>query len=153
MLNQMSSYRSSLENLKSKYQSTLELYNTQIGLLDSLKGADLSKLGQGGSGSGSDNKLTQYIGKLKEIFNILNRIQVLEHRLGTLDSYSEVASGERYGNLLKERLGYNEELLDQYEFLTREQKQFTNGYKDFIQSVEGLEGVFDFDKYGQIIIN
>ncbi len=153
MLGQMSSYRSSLENLKAKYQSTLELYNTQIGLLDSLKGADLSKLGGGTPGSGSDTKLTQYIGKLKEIFNILNRIQVLEHRLSTLDAYADIAQGERYGNLLKERLEYNEELLDQYEFLTREQKQFTNGYKDFINSVEGLEGVFDFDQFGQIIIN
>lgn len=153
LVGNLNSYKDSLTNLRARYQSTLELYNTQIGLLDSLKGADLSKLGRGGSDSGSDNKLTQYIGKLKEIFNILNRIQVLEHRLSTLDAYADIAQGERYGNLLKERLGYNEELLDQYEFLTREQKQFTNGYKDFINSVEGLEGVFDFDQFGQIIIN
>ena len=78
---------------------------------------------------------------------------MLEHRLSTLDSYADVAKGVTYGGLLQDRLSYNKQLLDQYEFLTNEQKQFANGYKDFIKSVSGLEGVFDFDKYGQIIIN
>lgn len=78
---------------------------------------------------------------------------MLEHRLSTLNSYADVAKGATYGGLLQNRLSYNKQLLDQYEFLTNEQKQFTNGYKDFINSVGGLQGVFDFDKYGQIIIN
>ena len=95
-------------------------------------------------------QLFQFFNK---IYNILNRIQMLEHRLSTLDTYAEVSQGEKYGQLLQERLSYNKELMNQYEFLVGEQKQFTNGYKDFINSVEGLEGVFDFDKYGQIIIN
>ena len=151
LLEGLQSYRVKLENLKSKYQATLNVYDTQIGLLDSLKGADLSKFGL--SGNDKSKEIEKYIGKLKEIYNILNRIQLLEHRLSTLDSYSEVATGERYGQLLSERVDYNEQLLDQYEFLTREQKQFTNGYKDFIQSVDGLQGVFNFDKFGQIIIN
>lgn len=151
LLEGLQDYRTKLESLKSKYQATLNVYDTQIGLLDSLKGADLSKFGLDGKDKGKE--IEKYIGKLKEIYNILNRIQLLEHRLSTLDSYSEVATGERYGQLLSERIDYNEQLLDQYEFLTKEQKQFTNGYKDFIQSVDGLEGVFDFDKFGQIIIN
>lgn len=142
-------------------QNTIDDLTTQMkaiesmqGLLRSFDGKGLGNLGKSSSGgSGKDNSPEQYIGKLKEIYNILNRIQVLEHRLSTLDAYADIAQGERYGNLLKERLEYNEELLDQYEFLTREQKQFTNGYKDFINSVEGLEGVFDFDQFGQIIIN
>lgn len=77
----------------------------------------------------------------------------MEHRLSMLDAYSEVARGEYYGDLLQERLSYNNELLKQYQFLTMERKKQANGYKEFIQGIEGLEGVFDFDKYGQIIIN
>lgn len=151
LLTGLQDYRTQLNNLKTKYQATLDIYDTQIGLLDSMAGADLSKLGV--DGAGDTKELEKYIGRLKEIYNILNRIQLLEHRLSTLDSYADVAQGEQYGSLLKQRLNYNEQLLDQYEFLVSEQKQFTNGYKDFINSVEGLEGVFDFDKFGQIIIN
>ena len=150
LLADLEDYRSKLEKLKVKYQGTLELYDSEISILDSLKGADLSKFGLD---NGQTEKIEKYIGQLKEIYNILNRIQLLEHRLSTLDSYADVAKGEQYGILLRQRLNYNEQLLDQYEFLVSEQKQFTNGYKDFIQSIEGLEGVFDFDKFGQIIIN
>jgi TP901 family phage tail tape measure protein len=130
--------------------SQMKGIDQMIGLLNNMKDADLSGLG---TDKGKSKEIEKYIGQLKEIYNILNRIQLLEHRLSTLDSYSEVATGERYGQLLSERVDYNEQLLDQYEFLTREQKQFTNGYKDFIQNVDGLQGVFDFDKFGQIIIN
>lgn len=140
----------SINNLYSQMKGIEQMQN----LLRSMSQADLGKLGTGKSGgSGSDNKIETYIGKLKEIYNILNRIQVLEHRLGTLDTYSDISVGEKYGRLLQERLSLNEELLAQYDFLVSEQKQFTNGYKDFIGTVGGLEGVFDFDKYGQIIIN
>ncbi len=152
----LSGLKSQLEAARkasASYQAQISNINLKLATLDS--GLWYSKNGVSGgkSGSGDNDKLQQYIGKLKEIYNILNRIQVLEHRLSTLDAYADVAQGQTYGALLKERVEYNEELLDQYEFLTKEQKQFTNGYKDFINSVEGLEGVFDFDKYGQIIIN
>ena len=138
------------QNTINDLYSQMKSIDSMIGLMNSLKDADLSKLG---AGKGDSKEVEKYIGQLKEIYNILNRIQVLEHRLSTLDSYADIATGEMYGDLLGERLEYNKELLDQYEFLTTEQKKFTNGYKDFIQSVEGLEGVFDFDKFGQIIIN
>lgn len=151
LLSKLNSYKERLENSKKSYQATLDLTNQEISLLENMYNSDLSKLGR--AGKEKSKQLEKYIGKLKEIYNILNRIQLLEHRLSTLDSYSEVATGERYGQLLSERVDYNEQLLDQYEFLTKEQKQFTNGYKDFIQSVDGLQGVFDFDKFGQIIIN
>lgn len=151
LLGKLNSYKERLENSKKSYQATLDLTNQEISLLENMYNSDLSKLGR--AGKEKSKQLEKYIGKLKEIYNILNRIQLLEHRLSTLDSYSEVATGERYGQLLSERVDYNEQLLDQYEFLTKEQKQFTNGYKDFIQSVDGLQGVFDFDKFGQIIIN
>lgn len=141
--------QNSIDNLYSQMKGIEQMQN----LLRSMSKADLSKLGIGKDGSGSGKEIDQYIGKLKEIYNILNRIQVLEHRLSTLDAYADIAQGEQYGALLKERVDYNKELLNQYQFLTSEQKQFTNGYKDFIGTVEGLEGVFDFDKFGQIIIN
>ena len=114
--------------------------------IDELLKKDLSNLG------GDAEKLQEYIGQLKEIYNILNRIQNLEHRLQTLDSYGDLLPGENYGANLKERMGYIEELTKQYSFLTQEQKRFTNGYKDFIEQ-SAVGHVFDFDKYGQIIIN
>lgn len=146
--------KSQLEAAKkasASYQAQISNINLKLATLDS--GLWTSKNGVSNGSKGNEDKIQQYIGKLKEIYNILNRIAVLEHRLSTLDSYADIAQGQRYGSLLKERVKFNQELLDQYEFLTKEQKQFTNGYKDFIKSVPGLEDVFDFDKYGQIIIN
>ena len=155
LLGKLNEYKSQLQESRAKYAQTVAIYDAQLTYLNSLYNSDLSKWGSGGSKSSSEKKkeIQEYIGKLKEIFNILNRIQVLEHRLSTLNSYADVAKGATYGGLLQNRLSYNKQLLDQYEFLTNEQKQFTNGYKDFINSVGGLQGVFDFDKYGQIIIN
>lgn len=144
-------YITALENGRAKYYKTLETTQASIKLLEDMAGSDLSKLGS--SASSASKEVEKYIGKLKEIYNILNRIQVLEHRLGVLDTYQDIAIEGEYGKILKERLSLNEELLSQYDFLVSEQKKFTNGYKDFINSVEGLEGVFDFDQYGQIIIN
>ena len=138
-----------LATLKSKYQGLINGTDAEIKFLENLMGADLSKLGA----ESEQSKLDHYIGKLKEVYNILNRINMLEHRLSMLDEYTEVSKGEEYGKLLQERLSYNEQLLDQYKFLTDERKKQTNGYKEWIQSIAGLEGVFDFDKYGQIIIN
>lgn len=147
-------YNTGLSNTKKDLEAQKKNVEAEIVLLENLYNSDLSKLGSGGKGGSEDKKeIEKYIGQLKEIYNILNRIEVLEHRLSTLDSYADVAQGAKYGELLQERLKYNEELVDQYEFLVSEQKKFTNGYKDFINSVDGLEGVFDFDQFGQIIIN
>lgn len=126
----------------------LKLANLQPGIWEELAGAG----GSGKSGSSSDG-IDRYIGKLKEIYNILNRIQVLEHRLGVLDQYQDIVREDGSGELIKERIDLNKELMEQYKFLTQEQKRFANGYADFIQSVDGLEDVFEFDKYGQIIIH
>lgn len=150
LLADLNAYRTSLENTKKSYQATLDLTNKEIALLENMYNSDLSQLGV--KADGASDELDQYIGKLKEIYNILNRIQNLEHRLNTLDTYSNVAEGEQYGKYLQQRIGLNEELLDQYEFLVTEQKKFTNGYKDFIES-SAVADVFDFDEFGQIIID
>ena len=147
----LQAYNSKGQNTINELYSQMKAIESMQGLLNTMSTADLSKLGTSGSGDSKD--VEKYIGQLKEIYNILNRIQLLEHRLSTLDSYADIAQGEEYGRLLRERLDYNGQLVDQYEFLVSEQKAFTNGYKDFIGSVEGLEGVFDFDQFGQIIIN
>lgn len=147
-------YNKGLSNTKADLESQKKNVEAQIVLLQKLHDSDLSKLGTGKNGSKEDEKeIEKYIGQLKEIYNILNRIENLSHRLSTLDAYADVAQGQKYGELLQERLDYNEQLVDQYEFLVSEQKKYTNGYKDFINSVDGLEGVFDFDQFGQIIIN
>ena len=146
-------YNAGLSNTRASLEAQKKNIEAEMVILEKLYNSDLSNLGSGKSGSDNKNKIETYIGQLKEIYNILNRIQVLEHRLSTLDTYADISVGKQYGDLLKERLDLNEELLNQYDFLVSEQKQFTNGYKDFIGTVEGLEGVFDFDKYGQIIIN
>lgn len=150
LLADLNAYKTSLENTKKSYQATLDLTNKEISLLENMYNSDLSKFGTSADKNGKE--LDQYIGKLKEIYNILNRIQNLEHRLSTLDTYSNVAEGELYGKYLQQRIGLNEELLGQYEFLVTEQKKFTNGYKDFIES-SAVADVFDFDEFGQIIIN
>lgn len=151
LIQKLQDYRIGLTEAREEYAKTLSLYDGQIAMLESLYNSDLSNWGN--EKDGDSSKLQKYIGQLKEIYNILNRIQMLEHRLSTLDTYSEIAKSKDYGELLQQRLGYNDELLGQYKFLVSEQKQFTNGYKDFINSVDGLEGVFDFDQFGQIIIN
>lgn len=94
----------------------------------------------------------EYIGKLKEIYNILNRIQLLEHRRDMLDSYVDIEEGELYAKHMQERMDLNDELLHQYDFLVREQKAFANGYAQFIES-SSLADVFSFDEFGQIIVD
>lgn len=150
LLASLETYKTGLRTAQAEYSKTVSLYAGQISYLESLANSDLSKWGADGSGDGE--KLDQYIGKLKEIYNILNRIQVLEHRLGTLETYSDIAEGDQYGKYFNDRVKLTEELTDQYRFLTEEQKKFTNGYKDFIESSE-VADVFDFDEFGQIIID
>ena len=149
-INALNDYNAKLQNTRDNVVSQIKTIDSQIGLLTKLRDSDLSKLGRDGQDSGEE--LDQYIGKLKEIYNILNRIQLLEHRLSTLDTYSEVAVGDQYADYLKQRLDLNYELMDQYDFLVREQKAFTNGAKDAIEN-SAVADVFDFDEFGQIIID
>lgn len=149
LLQRLKDYRAGLVSLKGQYGKELESIELSIGTLDSLINADLSKFGLDGEDA---KELDKYIGKLKEIYNILNRIQLLNHRLSVLDAYADIENGELYASHLKERMALNKELLKQHEFLVKEQKKFANGYREFIES-GSFADVFDFDEYGQIIIN
>lgn len=108
--------------------------------------------GKNGLGNEDLKKLDEYIGKLKEVYNIENRIQLLSHRLSTLDTYSDIAVADQYGEYLQQRIDLTDELLDQHRFLVEEEKKFANGYAEFIESTQFAD-VFDFDEFGQIIIN
>ena len=105
------------------------------------------------NGTGDASKAAkEYVGKLKEIYNILNRIQLLEHRRDMLDNYADIEEGEMYAQHMQERMALNDELIDQYDFLVKEQKAFANGYAQFIES-SSLADVFSFDEFGQIIVD
>lgn len=152
LLGKLNKYKQGLEEAKSKYSASVAKYTAQIGYLQTLYDSDLSNWGASDK-NGSKNKIQQYIGQLEKIYNILNRISTLKGQLEMYDTYSDIADDAKYGELLQTRLNYNQELLNQYAFLVDEQTKNVNGYKDFINSVSGLEGVFSFDDFGQIIIN
>lgn len=147
-IKQLEEYNQKGLNTIDKLRSQMKGIEQMQSLLTTMSKADLSKLGT----DVDKEELDKYIGKLKEIYNILNRIQNLEHRLSTLDTYSEIAVGEDYGKYYQQRLQYTQELSDQYKFLVTEQKKFTNGYMDFIEK-SAVADVFDFDEFGQIIID
>lgn len=149
-----------IEALRKRNQATQNSINSleaekkkldlQIGLLDQINTKGLGKWG--GSGKGDSDDLKEYEGKLEKIYNILNRIDMLEHRHSMLESYFDSGSAEKAGEYLQDMLNYSNQLVDQYSFLTSEQKKFANGWKETIQN-SNVSQVFSFDEFGQIIIN
>lgn len=136
-----------IKDFELQKKNLANIYNFIATLAD--KDTDLSKLGTDGKAA---KELEKYIGKLKEIYNILNRIQLLNHRLDVLGDYADIEKGELYAKHLKERMTLNQELLNQHKFLVTEQKKFANGYIEYIEN-SNLADVFSFDEYGQIIID
>lgn len=136
------------KKVSSEYGWQISNINLKLAQLD-------SGLWGGANGVASGKKkeeLEQYIGKLQKIYNIENRILTLEHRLSTLDAYEDIAQGSTAADFLGEQINLTNELLNQYAFLTQEQKRFTNGVQEDIKNA-GFGNVFSFDKFGQIIIN
>lgn len=141
-----------IENSKNILEAEKKKIFNQIGLLDQINIKGLGKWGGSGTGKGKSDDLKEYEGKLKKIYNILNRIDMLEHRHSMLESYFESGPAEKAGNYLQDMLNYSNQLVDQYSFLTSEQKKFANGWKETIQN-SAVSKAFSFDKFGQIIIN
>ena len=139
-----------IENSKNVLEAEKKKLFNQIGLLDQIGTKGLGKWG--GSGKGKSDDLKEYEGKLEKIYNILNRIDMLEHRHSMLESYFESGPAEKAGDYLQDMLNYSNQLVDQYSFLTSEQKKFANGWKETIQN-SAVSKAFSFDKFGQIIIN
>lgn len=147
-INELKGQLEAAKKASSEYGWQISNINLKLAQLDSgLWG------GKNGVASGKKQKeLEEYIGKLHKIYNIENRILTLEHRLGTLEAYDEIAEGSTSAGFFREQIGLTNELLDQYKFLTQEQKRFTNGIQEDIKNA-GFGNVFSFDKFGQIIIN
>ena len=143
----MESQLEAMKTASKNYDKLIANINLKIATID----AGLFS-GKNGIGNEDLKKLDEYIGKLKEVYNIENRIQLLSHRLNTLDTYSDIAVGDQYGEYLQQRIDLTDELLDQHRFLVEEEKKFANGYAEFIESTQFAD-VFDFDEFGQIIIN
>ena len=147
-INELKGQLEAAKKASSEYGWQISNINLKLAQLDSgLWG------GKNGVASGKKQKeLEEYIGKLHKIYNIENRILTLEHRLGTLEAYDDIAEGSISAGFFREQIGLTNELLDQYKFLTQEQKRFTNGIQEDIKNA-GFGNVFSFDKFGQIIIN
>lgn len=139
-----------IENSKNVLEAEKKKIFNQISLLDQIGTKGLGKWG--GSGKSDSDDLKEYEGKLEKIYNILNRIDMLEHRHSMLESYFESGPAEEAGDYLQSMLNYSNQLVDQYSFLTSEQKKFANGWKEAIQN-SAVSQAFSFDEFGQIIIN
>lgn len=151
-INALKERNKAIENSKNILEAEKKKIFNQIGLLDQIGTKGLGKWGGSGKGKGKSDDLKEYEGKLKKIYNILNRIDMLEHRHSMLESYFESGPAEKAGNYLQDMLNYSNQLVDQYSFLTSEQKKFANGWKETIQN-SAVSKAFSFDKFGQIIIN
>ena len=149
-INALKERNKAIENSKNVLEAEKKKIYNQIGLLDQIGTKGLGKWS--GSGKGKSDDLKEYAGKLEKIYNILNRIDMLEHRHSMLESYFESGPAEEAGNYLQDMLNYSNQLVDQYSFLTSEQKKFANGWKETIQNSD-VSKAFSFDKFGQIIIN
>lgn len=125
----------------------LKLKTLDIGFTKSTK-----DLADGRAKALDKDKVNEYIGKLKEIYNWDNKIATIEHRLGMLDKYREIRKDTTDGGYLKQQIELTkEELRLQNERLVK-QKEYTNGMMEYIKQTE-VGDVFDFDKSGTIIIN
>lgn len=87
-----------------------------------------------------------------EIYNILNKIETVEHRLGVLERYNSMSVGKQYAEMMKQRLALTKVNMDYY-------KQTIEMRKDLVASEQKaindspVGGVFSFDQYGSIIID
>ena len=87
-----------------------------------------------------------------EIYNILNKIETVEHRLGILERYNNMSIGKQYAEMMKQRLALTKVNMDYY-------KQTIEMRKDLVASEQKaindspVGNVFSFDQYGSIIID
>ena len=145
-----------LENQLTAAQHLSEQYSVQISNIDlKLKtlGAGMNYTKEGVVGNkGDQEKINQYIGKLEEIFNIMNKIEREQSRLNDLDSFNGVAHGKDYIKYLQQRIGLTETLRKDYEQLIAEQKNMVISEQKAIKN-SPVGDVFSFDQYGAIVID
>ena len=152
---ELESYKQGLLEARAKYGKTVSLYQGRIEYLQGLLNSDLSKLGSKSSGSSSketEQKISEYIGKLWEIYNVINKIEAAEKRLGVLEKANSKAYGKAAANLMAERLRLSkqtaqlrhQELLEQKNLLKSEQSAIAGSM---------VGNVFSFGSNGEIIID
>ena len=151
---------SSLDDLKKQLeaaQNASKAYGVQIENID-LK---LKTLGLGinttwnGIANGSDKakkSADAYIGKLQEIYNILNKIETVEHRLGVLEKYNNMTIGKQYAEIMKQRLALTKTNMDYYKKSIEMRKDLVSSEQKAITD-SPVGDVFSFDQYGTIIID
>lgn len=149
-LEQLQALRNSLKQAYD--QNSAQIGNINLKLAGLKLGLNTTLDGTGSSADRASEKLETYIGKLREVYNIMNRIERMEHRLTVLDSYFEVSNGAAKAQYWQERLRYTTQLKDQYEALVTMEKQYVNGFRDYIETTS-VADVFSFDEFGQIIID
>lgn len=148
-----------LAELESQLQAAQHLsseYSTQISNIDlKLKtlgmGMNYTKEGVVG-GKDDQEKANTYIGKLKEIYNIMNKIEREESRLSDLEAFGSVAHGKDYIDYLQRRVNLTETLRKDYEQLIKEQKNLVVSEQEAIKN-SPVGDVFSFDEYGAIVID
>lgn len=151
---------SGLDDLKKQLeaaQNASKAYGVQIENID-LK---LKTLGLGinttwnGIANGSDKakkSADAYIGKLQEIYNILNKIETVEHRLGVLEKYNNMTIGKQYAEIMKQRLALTKINMDYYKKTIEMRKDLVASEQKAITD-SPVGQVFSFDQYGTIIID
>lgn len=149
-LEQLQALRNSLKQAYD--QNSAQIGNINLKLAGLKLGLNTTLDGTGSSADRASEKLETYIGKLREVYNIMNQIERMEHRLTVLDSYFEVSNGAEKAQYWQERLRYTTQLKDQYEALVTMEKQYVNGFRDYIETTS-VADVFSFDEFGQIIID
>jgi len=149
---ELKKYKQGLLEARAKYGKTVSLYQGRIEYLQGLLNSDLSKLGTGKNGKDKEKQITEYIGKLWEIYNVINKIEAAEKRLGILEKANSKAYGKAAANLMKERLRLSKstlelrrnELLQQKNYLKSEQYAISNSM---------VGNVFSFAANGEIQVN
>lgn len=149
-LGALQEYQTKLGNTYSEITAQIKTIDGQITFLNKLKEMDLGKLGA--EGKGDSKEIDKYIGKLMEIYNILNKIETAEHRLSTLETYASSATGKAYANNLQERIKLSKQLMGNYDALIKSQKDLVASEQKAIKD-SPVGDVFSFDKYGTIQID
>ena len=93
-----------------------------------------------------------YIGKLQEIYNVLNKIETIEHRLGVLEKYNNITIGKQYAEIMKQRLALTKTNMDYYKKSIEMRKDLVASEQKAITD-SPVGNVFSFDQYGTIIID
>jgi TP901 family phage tail tape measure protein len=146
-----------LEKYNQKGRNTIDELYAQIKGIESMQGL-LNKMADSGLGKlGTDlddagDSADRYLGKLWEIFNIINKIEAAEKRLAILEKANANARGKAYSDLYQRRLALQKKVAEYTEQEIKEQKNLVISEQEAIKN-SPVGDVFSFNEYGTIIID